>query len=354
MVHFRSCNLCEAMCGVRIDVDGDRVVSIRGDEADSFSAGYICPKATALGDIHHDPDRLRRPMRRTPGGWVEISWDEALDETAARIHDIRSQHGPHAVAMYLGNPTVHNHGALLYSLLFAKALGSRSRFSATSVDQLPKMLASLLLYGHQLLMSVPDVDRTDCFIIFGANPAVSNGSIMSAPGMRHRLAAIRARGGRVIVFDPRRTETAELADEHIAVRPGTDALVLSAMLNVLFAEDRVQLQHLSSHVQGIDALRGAVAGLSPEATAPVTGVDAAVLRRIVRTYVQTPRAVIYGRVGVSMHAYGGLANWLIECLNILSGHFDREGGAMFTTPAINLVQLGSWLGSEAKRQTSSA
>lgn len=343
MTHFRSCNLCEAMCGVRIETEGDRVVSIRGDEADPFSRGYICPKATALGDIHHDPDRLRRPLRRSGSTWHEISWQEALDETADRIHRIRSEHGPHAVGMYLGNPTVHNYGALLYSVLFAKVLRSRSRFSATSVDQLPKMLASLLLYGHQVLMSVPDIDRTDCFLIFGGNPAVSNGSLMSAPGMKHRIAAIRARGGRVIVFDPRRTETAELADEHVFVRPGSDALILAAMLQVLFAEDQIRLGHLAQVVTGLDALREAVRDLTPERVAPATGVPAETLRRIVRSYAQSQRAVLYGRLGVSTHHFGGLCNWLIDVINIVSGHFDREGGAMFTSPAVNLVQLGTWL-----------
>lgn len=343
VTHFRSCNLCEAMCGVRIETEGDRVVSIRGDDADTFSQGYICPKATALGDIHHDPDRLRRPLRRSQSGWHEISWEEALDETAARIHQIRSQHGPHAVGMYLGNPTVHNYGALLYSVLFAKVLRSRSRFSATSVDQLPKMLTSLLLYGHQIVMSVPDIDRTDCFVIFGGNPLVSNGSLMSAPGMKRRIAAIRARGGRVIVFDPRRTETAEIADEHVFVRPGSDALILAAMLQVIFSEHLVRLGPLSQVVTGVDALRQAVREFTPEAVAAATGVPAETLRRIVRSYAQSERAVMYGRLGVSTHHFGGLCNWLIEVINIVSGHLDREGGAMFTTPAVNLAQLGSWL-----------
>ena len=343
VTHVRSCNLCEAMCGVRIETEGDRVVSIRGDEADPFSQGYICPKATALGDIHHDPDRLRRPLKRSGTRWHEISWDEALDETAARIHQIRSEHGPHAVGMYLGNPSVHNYGALLYSVLFAKVLRSRSRFSATSVDQLPKMLTSLLLYGHQIVMSVPDVDRTDCFVIFGGNPVVSNGSLMSAPGMKRRLAAIRARGGRVIVFDPRRTETAELADEHVFVRPGSDALILAAMLHVIFAEDLVRLRHLAPALRGLDPLRASVQDFSPEAVAAASGVPAETLRRIVRSYAQSERGVLYGRLGVSTHVFGGLCNWLIEVINIVSGHFDREGGAMFPTPAVDLAQLGSWL-----------
>ncbi len=343
MVHFRSCNLCEAMCGVRIETAGDRVISIRGDEDDAFSQGYICPKATALGDIHHDPDRLRRPLRRVGETWHEIDWDEALDEAADHIHRIRSEHGPHAVAMYLGNPTVHNYGALLYSLLFAKVLRSRSRFSATSVDQLPKMLGALRLYGHQFLLSVPDVDRTDYFVILGANPVVSNGSIMSAPGMRRRLSAIRSRGGKVVVFDPRRSETAELADEHLFVQPGSDALLLAAVVNVLFADRLIRLGRFANVVTGVEALGQAVREFTPEAVAEATGVAASTLRRIVHEYAGRSRAVFYGRMGISTQAFGGLCNWLIEVINLLSGHFDCEGGAMFTNPAVNLVQLGTLL-----------
>lgn len=346
MVHFRSCNLCEAMCGVRIETQGDRVISIRGDEDDAFSQGYICPKATALGDIHHDPDRLLRPQRRVGDTWHEIGWDEALDEAATQLHRIRSEYGPHAVGMYLGNPTVHNYSAILYSLLFSKVLRSRSRFSATSVDQLPKMLASLLLYGHQFLLSVPDIDRTDYFIILGANPVVSNGSIMSAPGMRRRINAISGRGGKVVVFDPRRTETAEIADEHHFVRPGSDALLLAAMVNVLFADGLVRPGRFADVLTGVDALGAAVRDFTPEAVAEATGVPADTLRRIVHEYVARSRAVIYGRVGISTHAFGGLCNWLIEVINLLTGHFDREGGAMFTTPAVNLVQLGTLLGQQ--------
>lgn len=346
MVHFRSCNLCEAMCGIRIETEGDRVVSIRGDEDDAFSAGYICPKATALGDIHHDPDRLRRPQRRVGDTWHEIGWDEALDEAAAEIHRIRSEHGPHAVGMYLGNPTVHNYSAILYSLLFAQVLRSRSRFSATSVDQLPKMLASLLLYGHQFLLSVPDIDRTDYFIIFGANPVVSNGSIMSAPGMRRRINAISGRAGKVVVFDPRRTETAEIADEHLFVQPGSDALILAAMLHVLFEDKLVSLGRFAEVVTGVEELQRSLRAFTPEAVAEASGVPAATLRRIVHEYAARSRAVVYGRVGISTHAFGGLCNWLIEVINLLSGHFDREGGAMFTTPAADLVRLGTLLGQQ--------
>lgn len=344
MVHHRNCHLCEAMCGVVVETRGDRVVDVRGDELDPFSRGHVCPKATALGDIHHDPDRLKRPLRRRGRDFEEIGWEAALDEVAERLAAIRGRHGKRAVAVYQGNPTVHNWGQMLFGQLFAKALDSRSMFSATSVDQLPKMLASLEMYGHQLLLSVPDVDRTDLLVVFGANPVVSNGSIMSAPGMRKRLAAIRARGGRVVVFDPRRTETAELADEHHFVRPSTDAFVLLGMVHTLFAERLVRLGRFESQVAGLETLRRVADEFPPEATAGLTGVSPEVVRSVARALAGSRRAVLYGRVGVCTQEFGGVASWLVEAINVLTGHFDEEGGAMFTTPAVDLVELFDRIG----------
>src|SRR5512140_898249 len=224
--HFHSCSLCEAGCGVAITTDGDRVVSVRGDDADPFSKGYICPKGTALADLHHDPDRLRHPVRRDGDRWVELDWDEALDLVANRLRDIRSAHGADAIAVYQGNPTAHNLGLMTFGQLALRSLGTKQMYSATSLDQLPHMLAALQMFGNQLLMPVPDVDRADLFICLGANPLASNGSIMTAPDMRARLKAIQDRGGRVVVLDPRRTETAERADRHLFIRPGTDAVLL--------------------------------------------------------------------------------------------------------------------------------
>jgi anaerobic selenocysteine-containing dehydrogenase len=344
MSHHRACNLCEAMCGVVIETDGDRVTDIRGDENDPFSRGHICPKATALGDIHHDPDRLKRPLRRKGRDFEEIGWDEAFDEVAGRLREIRDRHGKYGVAVYQGNPSVHNWGQMLFGQLFVKALKSRSMYSATSVDQLPKMLASLEMFGNQLAMTVPDVDRTSLFIVFGANPLVSNGSIMSAPGMKRRIEAIKARSGKVIVFDPRRTETAEIADEHFFVKPSSDAFVLFGMVHVLFEEGLVNLGRFRSNVTGLETLRELAAGFAPEASEAATGVPATDVRRIARLLAGTPRAVVYGRVGVSMQQFGGLASWLIEALNVLTGHFDEIGGAMFTTPAIDVVGLFEAMG----------
>lgn len=340
--HYGTCPLCEATCGVAIEVDGDRVVSVRGDNADPFSKGYLCPKGTALADLHHDPDRLRRPLRRDGDSWHEMGWDEALDFVATRLREIRTRHGKHALAVYQGNPTAHNLGLLTYGQLLLRTLGTRNLYSATSLDQLPHMLAALEMFGNQILMPVPDIDRTDLFICLGANPLASNGSIMTAPNVRGRLAAIRARGGRVIVLDPRRTETADKADRHLFIGPGTDAVLLLAMIHVVFAEGRVRLGRLQA--TGVDELRALAVAWTPERAAPITGVPAAEIRELARAFATTERAVLYGRVGVCVQEFGGLAAWLCYAINTLTGHLDEPGGLMFTTPAIDPLPLASLFG----------
>ncbi|MBC8071094.1 MAG: molybdopterin-dependent oxidoreductase, partial [Deltaproteobacteria bacterium] len=290
--HYRTCSLCEAMCGLELTVEADRVTTVRGDDDDPFSRGYMCPKGPAIAALHDDPDRLRQPLRRTADGWQTIGWDEALDEAAGRIDALQRAHGKHAIAFYLGNPTVHNLGSMLFAPQLLRALGSRHRYSATSVDQLPQMLASYLMYGHQLLLPVPDVDRTQHMIIVGANPLVSNGSIMSAPDMKRRLHEIQARGGKVVVLDPRRTETAALADEHVFVRPGSDAWLLLAMAHVLFDERLVRLGRLEAMVRNLDGLRSAVRGFAPERVAEATGVDASTVRRLTRELAASSAGVV--------------------------------------------------------------
>jgi len=336
LVHFRTCPLCEAMCGLRIEVDGDRIVSIRGDRKDPFSRGHVCPKAVCLQDIHEDQDRLRQPIRRTTAGWEQVSWDEALDEAADRIHQAQCEHGRSSLATYLGNPTVHNLGAMLFVPLFLRRLGSRSIFSATSVDQLPHMVASQQMFGHRLLTPIPDIDRTHYFLILGANPLASNGSMMTAPGIRRRMAATRERGGKVVVVDPRRTETAAAADEHLFIRPGTDALFLLSVLHVLLDEG-ARLRHLDDLCHGLERLHGTTAEFTPERTAPHTTVPADTLRRIAGELREARSAVCYGRLGTSTQAFGGLCQWLIIAVNAVSGNLDREGGAMFTQPAFDLI-----------------
>ena len=338
MVHYRTCNLCEAMCGIRIVVDEGRIQSIRGDADDPFSRGHICPKAVALQDVHADPDRLKNPVRRTAGGWQRLSWDEAFDEAAARIQAVQGAHGRDAMALYVGNPTVHNHGALLFGGLLSRALRTRHRFSATSVDQLPHHLAAYLMYGHQLLLPVPDLDRARFLLVLGANPVVSNGSLMTAPDVARRLKDIRARGGRVVVVDPRRSETAAMADEHLFIRPGTDVLLLLALLHTLFAEQRTAPGRLEAFTDGWDVLARAVEPFAPGRVAAATGIAADRMRGLARQFATSAPAVCYGRVGVSTQAFGGLCQWLIQALNIATGNLDRAGGAMFTRPAFDLVE----------------
>lgn len=344
---YGTCTLCEASCGIRAEVRGERVVGIRGDDDDPFSRGHVCPKAVALIDLQDDPDRLRRPVRRTAGGdHEEISWDAAIAEAADRMHRIQADHGRDALAVYVGNPAVHSTGALLYGPPLLRSLRTKNRFSATSVDQLPHMLAAYLMFGHQLLIPIPDLDRTDYFLMLGANPLASNGSLMTAPGVRKRLEALRARGGKLVVVDPRRTETARLADEHVFIRPGTDALLLLAILREVFHahRGRPRLHHLAGLVDGADRLRALVEPYSPERAVGPTGVPAATIRRLAAELVAAERPVAYGRMGASTQAFGAACQWLLYAINLVNGGLDREGGAMFTTPAIDVVAGRGGLG----------
>jgi anaerobic selenocysteine-containing dehydrogenase len=334
--HYRACNLCEAICGIEITVQDGRMY-IRGDDHDPFSRGYICPKAVALQDLYYDKDRLRHPVRRTENGWERIGWDEAFDEVAHRLRRINVEHGRNSIASYLGNPNVHNSGALLFAPGFLRSLRTRNKFSATSVDQLAHHLAGFLMFGHQLLLPVPDVDRTNYFLILGANPAVSNGSLMTAPGMSRRLEEIRKRGGKVILVDPRRNETARFVDRHLFIRPGTDVLLLLALLHVVFDERLTRLDHVGSFTDCVDCVAGMVAEFAPEKVAAITGIEAEQIRLLAREFAAADGAVCYGRIGVSTQEFGGACQWLINVLNIVTGNLDRPGGAMFTLPAFDPV-----------------
>ncbi len=339
---YRSCPLCEATCGVAIELEGDRVLSVRGDDADPFSKGYICPKGTALADLHHDPDRLTRPMMRDGDSWKELGWDEAFEYVGKRLQGIRATYGKDSIAVYQGNPTAHNLGLLTYGQLLLRTLDTKNAYSATSMDQLPHMLAALQMFGNQLLMPVPDIDRAELFICLGANPLASNGSIMTAPDVKGRLKSIRDRGGKVIVLDPRKTETAEKADQHLFIRPGTDAVLLLAMVHVLFAENLVTLGRLAA--TGLDELRTASTSWTPERAATITGIAADEIRLLTRALATTKRAVLYGRLGVCVQEFGGLAAWLCYTVNALTGHLDEPGGLMFTTPAVDPLPLAAMLG----------
>ena len=367
-LHYRACNLCEAICGIEITVQADQRLDIRGDKDDPFSRGYICPKAAALGDLHYDKDRLRYPVRRTPHGWQRLGWDEAFDEVAQNLKRIHAKYGRNSTATYLGNPTVHNYGALLFAPGFLRSLHTRNRFSATSVDQLAHHLAGYLMFGHQLLLPIPDIDRTKFFLILGANPAVSNGSLMTAPDVSQRLKEIRQRGGKVILIDPRFTETARLVDRHIFIKPGTDVLLLLALLHVVFeqgvsdsrasaisrgpfpveGQDPVaaapgsdfvltRLGRLAAFTKGVDVVARLVAEFPPEKVASITGIDSSQIRLLAREFAAAESAVCYGRIGVSTQEFGGVCQWLINVLNTVTGNLDRPGGAMFTRPAFDPI-----------------
>ena len=346
--HFRSCSLCEAMCGIVIETDGECVTSIRGDTEDTFSRGHICPKAVALKDLHEDPDRIRTPMKRVGTDWTPIGWNEAFAIVERELKAVQRQHGNDSVAIYLGNPTVHSVGAMLFAPAFTKSLRTKNRYSATSVDQLPHHLAGQWMFGHPLLIPIPDLERTDHLLIFGANPAVSNGSLMTAPDAAKRLKEIRARGGRVLLVDPRRTETASLADTHHFITPGADAYLLLALLQVIFSEKRERLGSVEAFTDGITALREIAERFPPERVASITGIAAETIRTMARDFASAERAVAYGRVGVSMQEFGGLACWLITALNVVTGHLDVPGGALFTKPAIDLLKGGGTYGGSGR------
>ncbi|AXS88436.1 TPA: molybdopterin oxidoreductase family protein [Pseudomonas aeruginosa] len=339
-LHYRACHLCEAICGLAIETESDeggvpRIRSIKGDPQDSFSRGHVCPKAVALQDIQDDPDRLRQPLRRVGSEWQPIGWDEAFALVASRLGEIRERHGNDAVAVYQGNPSVHNYGLMTHSNYFLGLLKTRNRFSATSVDQLPHHLVSQQMYGHGLLIPIPDIDHTDFMLVLGGNPLASNGSIMTVPDVEKRLKALKARGGRLVVVDPRRSETAAIADRHLFIRPGQDAALLLGILNTLFEENLGRPTPLP--VDGLERVREAVAAFDAESMSARCGVPAESIRQLARDFAAAERAVCYGRMGVSTQAFGTLCQWLVQLINLVTGNLDRVGGALCTSPALDLV-----------------
>ena len=337
----RVCPFCEATCGVVIEVDGDRVVNVRGDKDDPFSRGFICPKAYGLKELYEDPDRLRRPLKRTPSGWCEVSWDLAYQEIAARLQDVRKKRGKNAIGMYAGNPAVHDM-SFLYMPLLARAIGSRSVFNASAIDTLPKEVQAGLMFGGPFpaTIPVPDIDRTAYLLIVGANPAVSHGSLMTMPDAPGRLKAVVERGGKVVVIDPRRTETARLASEHHFIRPGADAAFLLAIVNTLFEEGLINLGAAKGMVNGLDDVRRVADGLAPESVAHFCGIDANTIRRIAREFANAESAACYGRLGTCVQEFGTLASWGVDLINILTGNLDRPGGVMFPSAAAPVTALG--------------
>jgi len=344
--HHRVCHLCEAMCGLIIKTEGDKVIDIRGDKSDPLSRGHICPKAVALQDIHEDPDRLRKPLKRVrsaPGVYehVEIEWHEALDLAANALADTIKKHGVNGIGAYFGNPSAHNYGMMTHQRNLFRNIRTRNRFSATSVDQLPHHLVSMWMYGHMLLMPIPDIDRTDYFLMLGANPLASNGSIWTVPDVRKRIKDLTGRGGKLVVIDPRRTETAELASEHHFIKPGTDAALLLALIHVIFRDDLLSLGALADFTDGLEDVRNAVLSLTPDWASAITGVAASDIERIATDMATARAGICYGRMGVSTQAYGTLCQWAIQVINVITGNLDKPGGSLFTKPAMDQVTNSS-------------
>jgi anaerobic selenocysteine-containing dehydrogenase len=332
-VAYRTCPLCEATCGLELRMEGREITLVRGDRDDVFSRGYLCPKGTAVKQLESDPDRLRSPLVRRGDTWSAVSWDDAFAEVERGLMPIVERDGRNAVGVYLGNPNVHELGLLLYGRVFLQALGTANIFSASTVDQMPKQVSSGYMFGGGLVIPIPDIDRTDYLLMLGANPFASNGSLMTAPDFPGRLRALQQRGGKYVVVDPRRSKTAEEADEHLFIRPGTDAHFLFALAHTLFADGVVALSHLDEHVVGLEQVERLAKDFDPDTVARVCGIDAATIRRTAHELADAPAGVVYGRIGTCTQEFGTLASWLVDVLNVLTGNLDRPGGAMFTTAA---------------------
>lgn len=325
------------MCGLVITTQNEQIQTIVGDEKDPLSHGHICPKALAYKDLHEDSDRLKFPVKKTNSGWEQISWENALDEIADKLVNIQNIYGNNAVGVYQGNPSVHNYGTLLYGPTFFSSLRTRNKFSASTVDQIPHQFAAYQMLGHQLLVPIPDIDRTQYMIILGGNPLVSNGSLMTAPDIRNRLKAIQSRDGKFVVIDPRRTETAKLADEHCFIQPGTDVYFLIGIIQEIIKNGWIKQGHLDSVTKNLDEFLTSIPDIELETISSITGISSANIQRIAKEFSQAESAVCYGRMGACTQKFGGTVHWLINMVNIITGNFDAPGGAMFTSPAFDTL-----------------
>jgi anaerobic selenocysteine-containing dehydrogenase len=341
---YRTCHLCEAMCGLVLTTDGERVTAVRGDPDDPFSRGHLCPKGAAIGELRDDPDRLTAPkIRCDDGTFRDASWQEALDLVGDRLAALRAEHGADAIAVYFGNPTVHNHGAVLLAGALAGAIGTRNRYDANSLDGNPRLLACQLLYGDATALPVPDVDNTDFLLMLGANPAASNGSLMTLGDVRGRLSGLAKRGATFVLVDPRRTETADWATEHVFIRPGTDAVFVLSLIHVILRGGRYEPERVRAVANGLDTLLAAARPFGPERAAVVTGIPAHDLIRLAYAFAGAKRAVAYGRIGTSLQEHGTVASWAIDALNILTGRLDAPGGLMFPEPPVDFSALARLL-----------
>jgi len=341
----RVCNLCEAMCGLSIEMHDDQSMTIRGNKDDVFSQGAFCPKSQGLKDLWQDPDRLREPLKKVGGSFQAISWEQAFQEISDKVNQLQKKYGRSAIATYAGNPNTHNFGNLILLPMFLRGIRSHNKYSATSVDQLPHMLVSYLMFGHQLLLPIADVDHTRYMLMFGANPAVSNGSLLSSAGLSTKLKAIQHRKGKVVLFDPRYTETASLVSEHYFIRPGTDAFLLAGVVKLIFAQKAVRPGRLVSMLKGLDQLENLFSDIDLDQVSAVTGVQREVIEQVAHDLQSYEPALCYGRMGVSTQAFGAVCQWLINLINILTGNFDRAGGVLFTKPAFDVVDLAKRMGS---------
>ncbi|MFT6270688.1 MAG: anaerobic selenocysteine-containing dehydrogenase [Alphaproteobacteria bacterium] len=335
--HYSTCTLCEAMCGIEVTTEGRDILSIAGDKKNPFSEGHVCPKAIVLKDLYDDPDRIKTPLKKTADGWQELSWEDALDEVANSLFKVQQKHGVESVATYLGNPNAHNMGSILFGPYFYRALKSHNRYSATSVDQLPHHIVSRKLFGHQSQIPIPDIDHTQHFMIIGGNPLASNGSIMTVPHIKRRLKAIQSRGGKVLVIDPKLSETADISCEHHFIKPGTDALLMLAMINRLFSEGKMKPGKLLEFAPALPEIEQYVAEYTPTKVASLIGMTPQQIEGLVDAFCAAPSAVCYGRMGASVQAFGTLTQYLIMLFNMLTGNLDKQGGMMFTQPAADLL-----------------
>lgn len=335
--HYSTCTLCEAMCGIEVRTQGREILSIAGDKKNPFSEGHVCPKAIVLKDLYDDPDRIKTPLKKTADGWQAISWDDALDEVAESLFNVQQKHGVESIGTYLGNPNAHNMGSILFGPYFYRALKSHNRYSATSVDQLPHHIVSRQLFGHQSQIPIPDIDHTEYFMIIGGNPLASNGSIMTVPHIKRRLKAIQSKGGKVVVIDPKKSETADMSSEHYFIKPGTDALLMLAMINRLFSEGKTKPGKLIDFAPTLPNIEQYVAQYTPSKVAPLIGMSIEQIEGLVDAFCAAESAVCYGRMGASVQAFGTLTQYLIMAFNMLTGNLDKRGGMMFTQPAADFL-----------------
>ena len=344
---FRACPLCEAICGLELQFEDDKLVAIRGDDADPFSRGHICPKGNAILDLEADPDRLRRPMRRIGDDWQEISWDEAFALAGAELANIQKAYGANSIGSYLGNPNVHHFGHIAYLSFLLKIIRSQNVFSASSVDQWPHQLVNAQMYGHQFLLPIPDIDQTDYFLMLGANPIASNGSLMTVPDVKARIKALTTRG-KLVVIDPRRTETAAIASEHHFIKPATDIYFLIAFIQALIKTGPARLQAYEEKITGWDAAVSAIQNFKVENILELTGISLHSIKTMANDFYRADKAVVYGRMGVSVQEHGSLSQWLMQLINIYTGNLDKVGGALVNEAALPITGQGTSSGARGR------